>query len=165
MYSTREALTSKYVLHLEGDWLFDPAQATLLEWMHKGLKILDENPHLIQVRFPRFNNEFERINNLSKKHGIPGQAEWVNEDYFISNDFSLNPSIFRPRDLFHSLVLMQANPQAFELHVEHGFSKALKYLCGFSLPLAVLNPSKINVRHIGSKLLEEDKIGVPLNSD
>lgn len=157
IFSYEKTLSSKYTLFLEDDWLFNPYEMDLLYWISEAMKILEENPECNQVRFPRFHNEFDRINKLKSKHGIDATAIKGDEKYFICNDFSLNPSIFRSRDIFSAINLVMKNPNVFPRHVEHGLGAAIKYLYDlFPLSFAVFEPSKIKVRHIGCPIGQED---------
>lgn len=165
IYNLPQVLKNQYVLHLEDDWLIRAEDGGLLRWIHKAIKILEEQPNVLQVRFPRFSNEFQRINKLKEKHGIDTWAREVNGDYFVHSDFSLNPSIFRSRDLRNAVLLMKKNPAHFEPHVEHGLGKALKYFSHPQENLVCLSPSKVRAYHVGAPLGMEDKVGEVLNSD
>ncbi len=165
MVQKAEFQLAKYTLFLEDDWLLRGKNGTY-DTILSGMEILDQNPNIVQVRFPRFSNEFERINRLKAKHGIDAIA--TKDDgrrFFYCNDWSNNPFIARSRDLFLAIMLMMKNPGAFPLHAEHGLGRAMRYLSHAITPLAVAEPSSDRVYHIGTKKGEEDKIGVELNSD
>lgn len=151
IYSKPEVQKIPYIFHLEDDWLFTTKKNNLDYWINFSVDLLKNNPTLNQIRFARFLNEYERINNLKKKHNINGLASGVfsSKDYWIHNDFSLNPSIFRSRDIYTALKLVRNNPQTFVQHVEHGLGYAMKVLGGVDLPFACLNTSNIFCRHIG----------------
>lgn len=158
IYSKSEVQKIPYILHAEDDWLFSVKENQLDHWMNFASELLNNNPMLNQVRFARFLNEYQRINNLKKKHNIDGLASAVfsSKDYFVHNDFSLNPSIFRSRDIYTALKLVKNNPQTFVQHVEHGLGYAIKVLGGSELPFACLNTSNVFVRHIGCPDLDID---------
>lgn len=151
IYSKPEVQKIPYILHQEDDFLYSTPKNNLNHWMNFAVDLLKNDPTLNQVRFARFLNEYQRINNLQKKHNINGLASGVfsSSDYFRMNDFSLNPSIFRSRDIYTALKLVKNNPQTFVQHVEHGLGYAMKVLGGVELPFACLNTSNIFVRHIG----------------
>lgn len=151
IFSKPEVLKNPYIFLCEDDWLFNIKDKNLGYWFNYATKLLAEIPGMNQVRFARFENEHERINNLQKKHNLDRSAQWVDPNYFLCDDFSCNPSIFRSRDLFLALSLMKNNPNSFVPHVEHGLGFAMKVLAGYNnrLSFAVLNPQKISVRHIG----------------
>lgn len=157
IYTNPEVLGNEYVLHLEDDWCLYPLDGgDLLKWFNNGVKLLSNNPNILQVRFPRFYNEDQRILGLKAKHGIDGKVDWNRDStHFLTNDFSLNPSIFRGRDLRAAIILMGLTKQ-FEIHVEHGFGRALKLFGLHETPLAVLNPQGIKAIHTGAPVGEED---------
>lgn len=165
VYNLPEVLDNKYVLHLEDDWLIQSSNMDLEYYIYEAIKVLEENHDILQVRFPRFPNEFDRINGLKKKHGINARATHCGDIYFQHNDFSLNPSIFRSRDLRAASILMKKNPNAFPAHVEHGFGAALKYFSNEYDCFAAFYPEFIRAYHIGSPVGEEDRLGETLISD
>lgn len=158
IYKSEEVLKSKYVWHLEDDWEVYCHERDIQHWINESLKLMDENPYLTQIRFARFANEFDRINKLKEKHGLNAFAiKEGNSGGFFQNDFSLNPSIFRPRDIFSAVNLVLKNPQVFEQHVEHGIGAAIKYLYDLDpLPFYCFDPEKIKVMHMGTPDGEQD---------
>ncbi len=161
---------SEYTLFMEDDWIIRPQknEGMLWDYLHKAQVLLGSNPDLVQVRIPRFNNEFDRINRLFAKHRIEAKAEAVEGDgiiHFRTNDWSNNPFIARTRDIYQAMVLMQKNPHAFPDHAEHGWGRAMKYLSPAELPLAVIKPDECRCFHFGTKYGEEDKINAILHSD
>jgi hypothetical protein len=159
IYNQPSVLKVPYVLHLEDDWQFHCYEDDLVYWIDQAISVLEEYPNIAQVRFPRFSNEFERIKALRQKHGINSFVAELNNEMFLHNDFSLNPSIFRSRDMMTAINLLNKNQQTWQRHVEHGLGAALKYLYDVNqLPFVCLNPNKVKVRHIGSPVGEEDSI-------
>lgn len=157
---------AEYTLLTEDDFKIRCAKKDFSYWIEKSVALLMNNPNYVQVRIPRFNNEFERINKLKAKHGIDAQAIKSGEDsYFEANDWSNNVYFCRTRDLRNSLILMLRNPNAFPQHSEHGLSRAMRYWTESGLPFAILNPEYIRCFHMGTKVGEEDKLDQPLNSD
>lgn len=155
-------------LFLEDDWLIRSMvkESTVTEWLIESAILLTRKPELVQVRIPRFNNEFERINRLKFKHGINASATEVpNEFYFTANDWSNNPFIARTRDMYLALCLMRKFPNSFPAHAEHGFGAAMKFLSLSNEPLAIIKPSNCRCFHMGTKIGEEDKLDKELNSD
>lgn len=59
--------------------------------------MLEQNPDIMQVRFPRFANEFERINRLKEKHGLDRSAERLDKTFYVSDDLSMNQYLSDPR--------------------------------------------------------------------
>lgn len=166
VYTSEEALATPYVLHLEDDWKLHAFQDDLITWFHRATTILHNDPDILQVRFARFSDEFTRIQGLRAKHGIDAKVNQIEGNaYFTSSDFSLNPSIFRGRDLRAAAILMSRNPNAFPMHVEEGFGRAFKYFAMHEVPLAVLDPLGVKAAHIGSPLGEEDPLDKPLASN
>jgi hypothetical protein len=164
MYNNPKVLESQYVLHLEDDWLIRAEDGDLLKWINKAINLLEKNPNILQVRFPRFNDEFKRINNLKERHGIDTYSRHHDDDFFVHSDFSLNPSIFRTRDLRNATLLIIKNQNSFGPHVEHDFGRAVKYFSNPQESLSCFYPNKARSYHIGSLLNEEDKIGLELNA-
>lgn len=150
---------TNYFFHSEDDWLIKVDDKEFSYWLSNAQKILINDPHLMQIRIPRFDNEFERINLLKKKHGINARAAKMNEDCFIENDWSNNPYLARTRDMRAALVFVKLGlvPQ----HSEHGVGQAMKMLGWTELPLICFNPKKIRCLHIGTKEGDEDKLDVP----
>lgn len=168
MVSLPELQKVPYTLFMEDDWLLrsQKSESKIWDWFLEAIFLLERNPNIVQVRFPRFNNEFDRINRLYAKHGIPARATRpANEKYFTANDWSNNPFIARSRDLYTAMMLMAKNPTSFPKHAEHGFGRAMRYLSYENECLAVMDPSNIRAYHIGTKVGEEDKINETLNSD
>jgi len=165
IYNLPQVLKHQYVLHLEDDWKIRAEDGDLVKSIYKAIKLLEENPNILQVRFPRFFNEFTRINGLSQKHGIDTWSRDFNDDFFVHSDFSLNPSIFRSRDLRNATLLMNKNATNFGSHVEHDFGRALKYFSHPQENLACFYPDKVRCYHLGAPLGQEDKVGIMLNSD
>ena len=165
-YSNPEVLENQYVLHLEEDWLIRADNDNLLDYISRAIKILEKESDVLQVRFPRFSNEAQRIENVRAKHGIDTSVELNTNGSFYHNDFSLNPSIFRSRDLRAASLLMKKNRNSFAPHVEHGFGTALKYFSYSKYScFYCFNPNEIRSYHIGAPLGEEDKVGVELKSN
>lgn len=164
---------NEYTLFLEDDWLLESQaeKSSVYNWVLESVELLWRKPDLVQVRIPRFTNEFERINRLQAKHGIPAHATKVvngtglEDFYFTCNDWSNNPFICRTRDLYIAMMLMEKNPNAFPNHAEHGFGRAMRYLSLSEECLAVIRPDLCRAFHIGTKEGEEDKLDQPLNSD
>jgi len=156
VYNNPKVLKTPYVLHLEDDWKINSLDGELIDWIRIALSVLDEDPEILQVRFARFSDEYDRILGLKAKHNIDGKVKILTDNIFASNDLSLNPSIFRGRDLKNALILYLRNLPNLPLHVEMGFSIALKYFSESATPFAVLNPEKVKAAHIGSPLGGED---------
>lgn len=151
-------IDTEYVLHLEDDFLFCAQQKDLLYWFHRSIKLLEEDPDLLQVRFARFTNEYQRINRLKFKHGIDAACEDGDDDtWFRHNDFSLNPSIFRTRDIRAAVILWQRNMKQTGNHVEMGFSQAVKYFSQKKLCFAFFHTVFVKTAHIGCKIGEEEQ--------
>lgn len=148
-------INTNYMFFAEDDFLIKVDDKEFPYWLNSAQKLLIENPDFLQVRIPRFGNEFERINLLKKKHNIDTKAFWLNENYFQHSDFSNNPHLCRTRDFRAALTLISRG--AFEAHSEHGLGKALK-LFGCELPLLCFNPAKIHCAHFGTKEGEEDDL-------
>lgn len=154
------AVTTPYVLHAEDDFVYVPYDRDLEYWLHHGVSLLDVDPTLMQVRIARFTNEFDRINGLRAKHGLDARAEARDDKWFAASDLSMNPSLFRARDLLAALVMLSHS--SLPQHIEHGTSVALKLLSEAPLPFAVLNPDRIRVAHIGvAKAEDEDPVSAP----
>ena len=156
MTKVTELIKTNFMFFAEDDFLIKCDDKDLLYWLNFAQKLLIENPNILQIRIPRFGNEFARINLLKKKHNIDTRAVWIDDNYFRHSDFSNNPHLVRTRDFRAALTLVQLG--AFEKHSEHGLGKALKLFGHCELPLVCINPSKIHCAHIGTLPNEEDDL-------
>lgn len=157
IYSLPELQKTKYVFALEDDWLLK--SDNFIKDVDFTISLFEQNPDLLQVRIPRYSNEFDRINGLYTKHGIQGVAKKASDKHFWHNDFSMNPSLFRLRDLRNALVLLHRAPN-LPMHVEHGLGAALKFLSMANTPFAALTTARI--AHIGTPTGQEDDINKEL---
>lgn len=66
MYNLYEVAINPFIMHLEDDWLFHSYDGNLINYMLNAVKVLDNNPNILQVRFPRFSNEKQRILDVNK---------------------------------------------------------------------------------------------------
>ncbi len=109
----------------------------------------------MQVRIPRYTNEFARINRLKETHRLDRGAE-MGVSHFRHNDFSANPSLYRTRDIRAALLItMRTN---LPKHIEHGLAEALKLMSYARYPFACFDPAQVRIGHIGVKIGEEDDI-------
>jgi len=161
-YNNPALLQHQYVLHAEDDWGLGVYTGDLASQFRIAVRILRDNPETVQVRFPRFRDEAERIVALYAKHGINGIVRQAGDDGFNCNDFSLNPSVFRSRDLKIATDLFMRGGHGLPQHVEHGLGVLVKHLSRDNAPLFVLNPSRVKAAHIGTKPGEEDPITTPV---
>lgn len=159
MIKVNSIVTTSFFFHSEDDWLIDIQNREFPYWLNYAQKLLVQEPNLVQVRIARFSNEFERINQLFRKHGINAKAHWVNDDYFIQNDWSNNPYLARTRDMRAALLLVVNG--VFPQHSEHGVGRAMRLLGSIEFPLVAFNPAKIRCCHIGTKENEQDSLKSP----
>lgn len=156
-------IETPYILFEEDDWIIKPYEKDLEYWISRAIKTLEENPGIMQVRIPRFTNEFDRINGLKQKHGINTRAVKLNNELFVSGDYSNNPYIARTRDLRAALTIL--NLSQLPKHSEHGLGRALSLLGWSELPFAFFDPLKIRAGHCGTPIGQEDNLDQPLNSN
>lgn len=159
LFMTKEVQSMQYALFFEDDMLIFPRERDLEYYLYKSQEILKSEQDIVSVRIPRAQNERERINKLTAKHGIPAFTADSREPdlWFKASDFSNNPHLCRSRDMRNALLLMAKNPNAFMVHSEMGLGPAIKYFSLSQTPIAVFNPEKIVARHIGTKPGEEEK--------
>lgn len=162
---TNKLASSKYTLLQEDDWQLKAYKKgySVNDLLIESVRLLEDDPDLMQVRFARFNNEFERINRLKAKHNIDAHAvEYL--DGFRHSDWSNNPFICRTRDLRAAVILLLKNPH-IEQHSEHGIGFFMKYLSRSAEPLFCFSPSIVRALHQGAIPGNEDSPDQPLNSD
>lgn len=165
MTGLTQFVTTPYLFHLEDDWVFRAYQHDLVYYLAKAVSLLEANPHITQVRIPRWFNERQRIEGLKAKHNIDAKTrDGEDSSYFLSNDWSNNPFVVRTRDMQLALLLMERNPQSFPLHSEHGLGRAMRYLSRSETPLAVFDTAHVRCGHIGTLPNEEDPLDKPLFS-
>lgn len=152
-------IKTSYFFFSEDDWVCNVKNKELSYWLNFSQKLLLDNPDLMQVRIPRFGNEFERINQLLRKHNIHTRAIHVDENYFVSGDWSNNLYLARTRDLRATLKLVING--SLPMHSETGTGIGMRFLSGIELPLAVLSPKNIYCSHIGTRKNEEDDFNNP----
>lgn len=150
-----------FTLHLESDWLFRPRKhSDLTDLFVQSMRYLEADHTALAVRFPRFLDEVKRLEGLNAKHGmnVRVRREEIPWGQFIrhSDNLSLNPSIFRTRDLYATTRLLKMHFGQLASHVEMGFTRAFDHLADGELPFAIIDPGQVSVLHIGTKAGEED---------
>lgn len=151
----------KYCLHLESDWLFSPnGGLQLSDYINKCEYYLYVQKNVMCVRFPRFYNEVDRLNNLKIKHGINVEVKKDGKFWRHNDNFSANPCILRTSDMTAATRLLELNFNQFGHHIEHGFTKCLSVFSREKLCYSIIEPDEITVCHIGCKEGEEDIIGI-----
>ncbi len=155
---------SPYLLFCEDDWAVKTYHGDLIDYLERAVAYLEEESQCMQVRIPRWSDEFARINNLPAKHGLDRRAEVLNDNIFVHDDFSMNPAIYRTRDLRAALMLTQVS--ALPKHIEHGTGEALRILSGSPThdAFACFYPDKIRIGHLGTLPGECDNLDKPLFS-
>lgn len=160
VYGNREIQNADYTLHLESDWLFTvKSRQQLIDVFSAAINYLRKNPSAVSVRIPRFQNEIERIKGLKQKFGIDAgvyQDEISNKFYRTNDNLSLNPSIFRTRDLWAATRILKQNFDKLSQHVEMGFTHAFTHLADGEYPFAFFDPKIIIARHIGTESVDKD---------
>ncbi len=151
--------TAPFTLHWESDWLVNPYADTLGDCLCKGMAYLSNNPSCCSIRIPRFLNEIDRLNNLKKKYGIDAQVTQHGKFWRYFDNLSLNPSLFRTRDLYLATRLLKLNWEQWSTHSEMGFTNAFNWMADGDLPYAIFDPSDVSCLHYGTKTGEEDKVG------
>lgn len=156
-------LSAPYTLWLESDWKWDDKEKNLLQSFNDAINLLHYDKNILSVRFPRFLNEVDRLNNLSRKHGIDVQCvkhESFN-GFFVHNDnFSCNPNICRTRDLYLASLVLKRNFDQFGNHAEMGWTNCLRWMSESKYPYAIFDPNVASILHCGTKEIdEEDKKG------
>lgn len=152
-----------YCLHLESDWLFRSHSCwDLQDAIEKSMGYLATNHTVVSVRFARFQNEMERLNGLRAKHGmdVVAKRESFPWDSFIrhNDNLSLNPNLFRTRDIYAATRLLKTHFAQLGQHVEMGFTHAFHHLADGCLPFAILDPALFSVYHIGTPAGQEDDV-------
>ncbi len=142
-----------YVLSWEDDWTLK-CEGEFVDHLVRALDLFNDCD-LMQVRIPRYSNEYERIKRLPQTHRLDRGAEPA-ANHFRHNDFSANPSLYRTRDIRAALLLtMRTN---LPKHIEHGLAEALKLFSYARYPFACLLASQVRIGHIGVKPGEEDDL-------
>lgn len=152
-----------YVLIVEDDWAVRVYQGSLIEHLQRAVGWFEEDPGLVQVRIPRWSNELDRINRLKEKHGFNRYARKADDYHFRHDDFSMNPALYRTRDLRAALHFVAATNMP--KHIEHGLGDALKIVSGYPAgQFACFSTDKIRIGHLGTLLGEEDPLDQSLYS-
>lgn len=142
-------LSGEYTLWLEDDWVFRPTKP-LEEHFDDAMNLLKSDTEILTARFCYHENEFDRINDLLRKHGLDRQAIPFNDKFFLNNDlFSFNPNISRTSDLVISAKMVERNFDLVKFHCEMGFSRCILHLSNARYPFAAALPEQIRVEHIG----------------
>lgn len=155
-------LSAPYTLWLESDWCWDAKGEDLIKRFYETISLLSYDKDILSVRFPRFLNEVDRLNNLKKKHNLDVQclphADFSN--FYIHNDnFSCNPNICRTRDLYLASLVLKRNFEQFSHHSEMGWTKCLSWMSDSKYPYAIFNPDKVSVLHYGTPENQQDIVG------
>ena len=162
MFADEEVLKTPYTLISEDDFVVRTESKDLLSFIYEAVKVLDENPKIVQVRIPRFSNERARIDGVYAKHGIPTKTGDFTANTFKTDDWSNNIYIARTRDLMAAMILLKRNAAIFGQHAEHSVSGVMKYLTETDLPFAVFQPQKIRCFHIGTPPDQRDVINMDI---
>lgn len=150
---------SPYYWHAEDDWLIKTD--SLVDQLADAVRRLETSPDLLQVRFPRYTNEPERIRGLRAKHGIDAKVEEDGLGGTRHNDWSNHPYVARTRDVNAAIRFVFATN--LPRHTEHGLSVAMKLLSDGQTPFFTPDAAKIRVGHIGVRTPEErDDLSKPL---
>ncbi len=156
-----DQIKTPYVLMCEDDWGIHTYEGDLLDYLRRGVQYFEEDPGLVQVRIPRWINELDRINGLMAKHGLKRFARKADDYHFRHDDFSMNPALYRTRDLRASLHFVAVSN--LPKHIEHGLGEALKLVSGYPVAhFACFSPDKIRIQHLGTLPGEEDTADKPL---
>lgn len=152
-----------YCLHLESDWLFrSHSDWDLQDAIQQSINYLIANHTVASVRFARFRNEVDRLNGLRVKHGMDvgtNREQFPWESFIRHNDnLSLNPNLFRTRDIYAATRLLKTHFAQLGQHVEMGFTHAFHHLADDGLPFAILDPALLSVYHIGTPVGQEDDL-------
>lgn len=161
VYTDERVARAEYVWHQEDDWLITPNRGDLLGYLSQAVTLLEQQPFVHSVRFARFINEFERINDLPRKHGLNAHCVPLNETFDLSSDFSLNPHITRARSMYHACLLMSRATNG-QPHPEHSLGAALKFLNTTDTIFAHFKPELVSARHIGVPVGQEDSLTDPI---
>lgn len=155
------AVKTPYILVVEDDWTIKSCEGRFIDHIYQAILALENDPNCMQVRLPRYSNEPARIQNLMQKHGLNRWARKTDVGYYLTDDYSANPSFYRTRDL-RAAVLMTLKTN-LPKHIEHGMAVALKLLSErLNEQLAFLDPEKVRIGHIGTRPGEEDDLNQPL---
>jgi hypothetical protein len=161
IFKISNSISSNYIIIWEDDFLLKCDNFE--QWCLKAIEMLEKDGNLMQVRIPRYSNEFDRINKLKQKHNLDRSAVQVDEYHFLHNDYSANPSFYRTRDIRNAVAItLRTN---LPKHVEHGVGEVLRLLGEPGKQFACLNPDEIRIGHIGCLPGEEDDLTKPLNCD
>lgn len=156
-------LSAPYTLWLESDWKWDDKGNDIIDSFYKAISLLEFDKDILSVRFPRFLNEVDRLNNLKKRHNLDVQCvkhEYFNDIFAHNDNFSCNPNICRTRDLYLASLVLKRNFEQFGNHAEMGWTHCLRWMSDAKYPYAILDPQKASVLHCGTKSIEdEDKLG------
>ena len=166
IYTRDDVNQIQYSLVSEDDFYIKTYNKDLEYFLNKAVNILQNNSNIMQIRIPRFSNEFDRINHLKEKHGIDTRAIESKEDneIFLHGDWSNNPFIARTRDLRNAILLIIKNEQVLGCHSEHSMGKAMKYFSLSDTPFVCFKPDLIRIGHRGCPVGLEDNLDQPLIS-
>ncbi len=153
------ACSQPYSIFVEDDFLLHiNSNTTLDNLLTLAQDTLSKNSQNLEFRFPRFNNEIERIRNLKAKHNIDAEVEEsLNKTFFWhSENANFHPCVRRSRDIMIALKLLSDNWQQLQgLGVEQGFSRCFKMLSYTAFSLLCCNPDIAQCLHIGVRTPEE----------
>lgn len=152
-------ITTPYYLHLEDDWWLRSHFGSIEYHLAEAIQLLESNPALVQVRFARWTNEYERLKGLKAKHGI--DANPVEKDgSIVHRDWGNQPFVARTRDVHAAIKFVFATN--LPRHSEHGLGTAMKLLGHPEQPFYTLSPFSVRARHMGTLPGEEDPLDKPL---
>ncbi len=148
-----------YVFFLEDDFKLFSVSYKISDLLLIARDFLKNRPEFLEVRFPRFNNEIERLINIKKKHGIDAnviEAESGDcEFFFHADNANFHPTIRRARDVYITLKFIEENIDIFSRNCEMGFSHVFKSLSREKSCLACFYPETAQCLHIGTRTPEE----------
>jgi hypothetical protein len=164
VYGLHSLMSTPFTLHLESDWGWS-SNGELIDHVVSAMSYLNFDHQCLGVRFPRFLNEVERLGKLKEKHNLDVTVEaescvpYSGKFYRHNDNLSLNPTIFRTRDLWTATRILKMHFDQLSSHSEMGFTKAFTFLADGAKPWAIFDPKNVSVLHWGTKEGEEDKEG------
>lgn len=140
-------LNQPYTFFLEDDWVFLTKGREFQDLLYKAIKLLEDNPTVLSVRFPRHMNDSFHV------HGMESENSDFNKNGYI---YSFNPHVCRTRDLYNGASIVARNFQQLSFHCEHGFTQAMKALSRVPEPFYAFKPEIVQAYHIGEPPFEKD---------
>lgn len=142
-FNHRILQTFPHALWLEDDFVFVEKSARLADSLSVAREVLKFDHNVLGFRFLREGDNDIKQRTSAKPYG---------ENLFSQRvEFSFNPTVVRPRDVFINMSLLAKNIHYLSRHCELAYTQIAQMITESDAPFVCLEPDQAFVRHVGTK--------------